>query len=327
MRTKIVYVLVSSEHDIYLEQAYVSMSSVRYYMPDAYIVLVTDVATAETFEGTRESKVSIANEIIKVDLDAKKYNAQKRSRLLKTSVRNYVQGDYIFIDTDTIIVKPLDDIDNISTDIAACWDTHSLAKSSPFYYMTLRDGRKLNWDIEHEEEYFNSGVIYVKDSETSRKFYELWHKNLQEGYKYGVTMDQPSFAKTNSEMGHIIRRLPDVWNCQLKYGIKYLKDAKIVHYLTTNRSHNKSKQLFVLNDADVFDRQRKNAELDETILKTIKDPFYGLADVTHCFAGDDVLYFSTILYDFTRSLYKTRSAKVLEFLIRVYCKIKRIFCR
>lgn len=41
MKTKIVYVIISSDDDIYLEQAYISMFSAKYYMPDCHIKLTS----------------------------------------------------------------------------------------------------------------------------------------------------------------------------------------------------------------------------------------------------------------------------------------------
>ena len=55
MRTKLLYVLVSSKDDIYLEQAYVSMYSAKFYMPDCHIVLLTDNISNETFTGLRKN--------------------------------------------------------------------------------------------------------------------------------------------------------------------------------------------------------------------------------------------------------------------------------
>lgn len=170
MKTKLLYVVVSSPKDIYLEQAYVSMFSARFHMPDAHITLLTDRATDDSFVGVRKDMLKFVNEKIVVNLDTQKYNAQKRSRLLKTNVRNHVSGDFLFIDSDTIVTRPFYEVDDIKTDIAACWDTHSLAKTSPFYYMTLRDGRKLSWPIENEEYFFNIGVIYVKETRLTYKF-------------------------------------------------------------------------------------------------------------------------------------------------------------
>lgn len=50
MKTKVAYVVVSSPNDIYLEQAYVSMFSLKHHMPDAYIVLLTDRLTSESLK-------------------------------------------------------------------------------------------------------------------------------------------------------------------------------------------------------------------------------------------------------------------------------------
>lgn len=40
MKTKIIYVLVSNENDCYLEQALVSIYSLRLYNPDANLLLL-----------------------------------------------------------------------------------------------------------------------------------------------------------------------------------------------------------------------------------------------------------------------------------------------
>lgn len=324
MKTKILYVLVSSQRDCYLEQAYVSMRSVKHHMPDAHIVLLTDTATMGTCTGLRGEKMAIANEVIVIDLDAQTYNAQQRSRLLKTNSRNYVQGDYLYIDTDTIITKPLHEIDTIESDLAACWDTHTTAKASPFYGLTLRDGRKLGWPVEHEEYYFNGGLMYAKDSPKAHEFYTLWHKNLQEGWKLGVMMDQPSLAKTNYMLGHVIDVLPEIWNCQLIYGMKFLRDAKIVHYLITSYADDSGERLFIMNDRNVFDRLAQTNELDDRILQSFDDPFCGLPNVTQCLAGADMHYLHSQLFDLTRRLKGSAMEGILLFGLRAYFKLRRM---
>ena len=143
MKTKILYVLVSSEKDIYLEQAYISMYSAKYYMPDAHITLLTDKATNETFHGIRAKEIEYVDETVVVDLDITKFNAQQRSRQLKTNARNYVDGDYLYIDVDTIIVKPLYEIDEVEYSMAACWDTHSDFESNPYRWLALEHGKLL----------------------------------------------------------------------------------------------------------------------------------------------------------------------------------------
>ena len=304
MNTKIVYVLVSSENDIYLEQAYISMYSLKYYMPKSTITLITDRQTAETLHGNREKETKYVDEWVIVDLDGNRLNAQQRSRQLKTSTRNRIDGDFLFIDCDTIVVRPLDAIDNTKIEIAACKDTHCKLVNNPYRGMHLRDGHKLNWPIDNEEDYFNTGVIFVKDTCQTRDFYKRWNENLNLGYPKNVYMDQPSFAKTNFEMGHIVQQLPDIWNCELKHGIRYLKDAKIVHYLCTNPSVHQNQQLFLLNEKDSLLEIKRSGIINDTIKSIVEDPFCGLAEVTHCFSGEDLFFFQTPAYNYLRQHYK-----------------------
>ena len=153
MKTKIVYVLVSSSRDIYLEQAYISMYSVKYYMPDAYIILLVDKQTEETLVDVRKKETKYVDEIISVSIKGN-YTPQQRSRILKTSVRKYIVGDFLFLDTDTIVVKPLSEIDYIEADIAACWDSHTTFDLNPYRSICIEHGKILQWPIEKEKNLF-----------------------------------------------------------------------------------------------------------------------------------------------------------------------------
>ena len=325
MKTKIVYVLVSSDSDIYLEQAYVSMYSLKFYMPESHIVLLTDVQSEKTFVGIRKQELKYVDELVTVDLGGECLTAQQRSRLLKTGVRLYVTGDFLFVDCDTIITRPLKDVDDIDADIAACWDSHALLHESPQYLKVIKDCREIGVNVQEEEFYFNSGVIYVRDNEITRLFYEKWQTSMKESQKVGVNMDQPSFAKTNIQMKHIVKRLDDVWNCELKYGIRFLKDAKIVHYLCTNHSHNKDTQFFIMNDYTVLAEIKKTGTIPLDICDTIRDPFCGIAKVTHCFAGVDVFFFETTGFHILRSLYDTRFFSFSVFVLRIINKLNSYF--
>lgn len=322
MKTKLVYVLVSSEKDIYLEQAYVSMLSAKHHMPTVHITLLTDSKTKESFFGTREKESSIADEIIAVEIDPS-FSAQKRSRLLKTNVRNYVQGDFLFIDCDTIVVKPLDDIDEIDVDIAACWDTHVPFKDNPYRSMCIELGTKLGWPIENETEYYNSGVIFARDTPTAHTFFAKWNENYQKGTLKKIFMDQPSLAMTNYELGHQIKTLPDSWNCEFKHGSRYFKDAKIVHYLCTNENNGKMPP-FLLNEKQVLLEIKKTGKITAQIEKIFDNPSEGIAPLTCLISGSDVLFFDDPLIVFFRSWYDRykRTYKAISFIVSVYSLVK-----
>ena len=128
--TKIIYVLVSNENDCYLEQALVSIYSLRLYNPDANLLLLVDEETSRTLEnGIRKLILNYVSKLVIVDVPFH-YSKQQKSRYIKTSLRSQVIGDFLFIDCDTIINEELKDIDNLSCEIAAVPDCHLSIKYS-----------------------------------------------------------------------------------------------------------------------------------------------------------------------------------------------------
>ena len=97
MKTKILYVLVSSEADVYLEQALVSAYSARRHNPDAVLTLLSDTDTLRSLPQRSPLLDSLFQEKVPVDFGAD-VPPMTRSRLLKTGMRNYVDGDFLYID-------------------------------------------------------------------------------------------------------------------------------------------------------------------------------------------------------------------------------------
>lgn len=298
------------------------MYSARMQMPECHITLLTDEKTAESFEGIRKEETKYADEIIAVALDPD-LPAQKRSRLLKTNARNYVDGDFLFIDCDTIVVKDLSVIDDNNSILSACWDSHSDFAHNPYRKFCISHVKEFGVDISNETVYFNSGVILAKDTDLTREFYKRWNENYLKGYEKGVSMDQPSLEVTNLEFGYPLQKLAPEWNCELKHGIRYLKDAYIVHYLCTNPSRSNDQQLFLLNEKDVFLKVKKTGEIPPEIIEVIKDPFKGLAEVTHCFAGKEIDFFNTRTYLYYISQFlKKEETMPMERLLSFYSNTK-----
>jgi len=321
METKVVYVLTSNPQDIYLEQFYVSVLSLRKRNKDCEVNLFIDNLTANTLVGFREKMSSVADKIHTITFDPCISN-QEKSRLLKTSVRNYIDGDFIFIDCDTIIIKPIDEIDSFNMEMAACFDSHSEFIANPYRKGCLEHGRLLNWPIEDEEEYFNSGIIFVKDTPMTRKFYKLWNTNWKEGAKIGVKMDQPSFAKTNYELNHFVQRLPDDWNCELKHGITCFNSAKIIHYLCTNINRAGDNQIFLLHNRSVFDKLKTEEKLPLEIEKCIENWNLGLQSPTQIISGFDLKLHHSLSYIVLKKLFNTKFFSIIESLLSFANKLK-----
>ena len=312
MKTKVLYVLVSGPGDLYLGQAFVSMYSVKRHTPGAHIVLLTDHVSDRTFAGPRAELLRYVDEKVVIDLP-EDLTAQERSRLLKTGMGLYVGGDFLYVDCDTVIVRPLDSIDGIPFRLAAVRDAHCAFRDSPYREANLHAGARLGWPVEGEDRYFNGGVMLVREDAQTRAFFQGWQDNLRACWKVGLWMDQPALAKTDFEQGHPLQELPDGWNCQLKHGIKYLKEAFVVHYLTTNPSE----KLFLLNDPSVLEAVQ-GGELSEAILRTVEDPFEGIASCTHTLCGEELYLLRTRRYRCLRKHFRRGRFSLAEWLLKVY---------
>jgi lipopolysaccharide biosynthesis glycosyltransferase len=231
MKTKLVYVLTCSHDDDYIEQALVAVYSARYHNPDAHIVLLTDDKTDKLLVGMRGELLYYVTEKIVVPFDADK-NMHYRSRWLKTSVRKLIKGDYLFIDCDTITMCDLSHIEQLDAEIAMCRDENvNIADEDYTAAKPMIDNCAIiGFDITKEKYYFNSGVMYVRDTETTHKLYDRWHELWQKGVKQGINLDQPTFAKANIEMGHVVELMEDRWNCIVPTQIEEIYSAYILHF-------------------------------------------------------------------------------------------------
>jgi hypothetical protein len=237
MKTKIVYVVVSDETDIYLEQALLSIFSLRKYNPNAYVELVVDKITYNTIIGKRSEIKKYVNNITTIDVPAK-YNKGPKSRWLKTNLRNLIEGDYLFIDNDTIITDTLDEIDKFDGIIWAVKDKHAPVEQNKDKDKLLLWSKQDGWTYSDDLKYFNSGVMYVRDSDFTHDFYREWNKRWQIcTTKYSRYYDQSPLAATNEFYHYPIKELAGEWNCQPTNGIAFLYKAKIMHYWGYNRKY------------------------------------------------------------------------------------------
>lgn len=225
---KIVYSIVSSKDDFYLEQLLLSVKSLLYYNFNIDIIVVCDKDTNDGFVGSRAKILNTVAKIIVVDVPTT-YSKIQKSRYIKTNLREVVEGDFLFIDTDTVICGSLMGIDRISADIAMCADLNEGIKLTDSN--TINRCRQAGFPDMGNKPYFNSGVMFVRDTPMAHKFYEGWHKQWLFSVANGVPQDQPSMNFTNSSMGNVVTQLPDEWNCQIYFnGWDCLPKAKILHY-------------------------------------------------------------------------------------------------
>lgn len=304
MNTKIVYVLTSSESDFYVEQTRISVESLRMHSPGAYIVLVIDSDTDKVLNGIGGELRKLVDEIIVAHTPVGYTNVQK-SRYIKTSLRGLVRGDFLFVDSDTVIAAPLDSIDDVDASVAAVKDKHMPINLHNCGNLIQSWANVIGWQITQEDNiYFNSGVFFVKDDKTAHTLYKRWHEIWKESNRVGMGIDQPSLGKANAEIGYVIKELPGVWNCQiLENGLKYLSEAKIIHFFSSTLDNRGENAAYKLKDVRLYERIRNNGKIPEDIMNMLRFPKQAFKDRIVLLTDDEIELRSTPLYNKLKTLY------------------------
>lgn len=231
MNTQIVYVLVSRESDLYLEELWTSLFSLRHFNKDCIVTVLVDLETSVRIDAQKDLR-KLINKLIIVDVP-QKYPSKERSRYIKTNLRNLIDGDFLFIDTDTVICGPLDDIDSLDVkNIAMVPELHGPFREHLTYKYTVQDTNRIfNVDVTDSPFWFNSGCMLVRDNQFTRDFFFDWNKNWKySAFKKNNSSDQRALLKTDYDYGYIIECLPDIYNSQVAMSMKWFYDAKIIHF-------------------------------------------------------------------------------------------------
>ena len=226
MNTKLVYVLTSNGHDEISAMLLMSLYSLRRYNQEmvAEVVMDTDTCQALTANNSAILQMAACN-VVNVPAE---YNVMQRSRYLKTNLRRIITGDFMYIDSDTIICDALEDLDHLSAELAMVPDQNNDAPQYDEGQLELN--RQAGFDAAGQP-YYNGGVILAKDTPLVHEFFDLWFDLWKQSLKRGVSKDQPALCEANKRLGHPIQVLNGVWNFQLlnRY-LHFLPIAHIMHY-------------------------------------------------------------------------------------------------
>lgn len=316
MNTQIVYVLVSSETDFFYEQTLISATSLLIHNPETRIILVTDDKTDRTLCGSRNSLLDIVAKKVVVPMPDSVPN-KERSRRLKTRLREIIEGDYLYIDSDTIICESLKEVDSFVFPIGMVWDgNHKFNRIKD--YIVVQRASSLGYDVSNEMEYFNGGVMFVKDCKESHEFCQTWYEEYLKSEAKGLVFDQPPLMITNMKHNHLIQAVDGSFNCQLFMGgFPVFAYSKILHFFNAFGVVN----CFRYSSIEFlhYIKQEGQISLDEIEkLKYAKQCFDGDIVLLH---DTDINYYRSVLFHvFSRSKVMFR---FLEYMGKAYIKIFR----
>ncbi|GHU16222.1 hypothetical protein FACS1894163_05160 [Spirochaetia bacterium] len=285
---KYVYVLTCSENDLYYEQFFLSVTSLRLYNTEAVIIVLLDGRTKAVLSGKRTGYEHIVSEI-KIIPVPEEFSQKESSRWIKTSINDYVDGNFLFIDCDTVITGSLEYDFPPDIKIGAILDNHTMLQDHRIKDHIIKENIDLNFTyIKKRQNYFNSGVIYFQESPESIALFKKWHELWLLGLKRGCSQDQPAFNQADYELGNIISIIGGEWNCQIGYGgLQYFANAKIIHYFSTELSLFAAPYSLASNK--ILSSIKESGIIDDTILLKIKNPFSEFEPNARIFSDIQVL--------------------------------------
>ncbi len=260
-----IYVVTTDGNNYLEEQAYLSQCSLKYFNPDAKIYTLTDQDTFEYLNKKQDCLLKKTSELIKTDCPPE-FTMKQRSRFLKLTMREYFNGNFIFIDSDTIVCEVLSELEDLSCSVAMVYDLHIPYKNNLFLQgKTSAKIRKSKLNYEPEK-YFNSGLIYTKDDEISHTFFREAFNAWKSYQSKDFCIDQVAFNFANHKMNYIIKELDGIYNCQVtENGLRYISAAKMIHYFSSTKNAS-----FLLADKDILKEIRSIKQIPENVLKMIE---------------------------------------------------------
>jgi lipopolysaccharide biosynthesis glycosyltransferase len=315
---KYLYVLISDASDLYYEQALLSVVSLRNRMPDAFISLLTDDISAETLKNKRSYIHNLINELKAVSI-SQTLSKIGRSRWLKTSMRQHIEGDFLYIDCDTIIADDLSNIEKLEITLGAVLNSHCLFEDDFYRKEAMELNKKLDFSNPETNKFFNGGMLFCRDTQQTHEFFSEWHRLWRYSISKKVTLDQPSLNQANRNFGHVITELDGMWNCQIAYGgVSYLTNAKIIHYFGIG----KEQKPYILGNRDILQSIQKNGIVSDDILDKLQNAKTLFHNTARLLSDRNIL--AVIDSTLFRFLVKISGKKLFGFINALFVIISRI---
>ena len=268
MKTKIVYALAATTEETFFEELWASIYSLRIYEPEREVVLCCDEPTALHVKSFPQLE-DLITKIVVVPVDAK-YNKMQRSRVIKTTLRELVEGNFLYVDGDTIFTGTLEEIDSFMYDVAAVPEFNVPLAKYIYRDICINKVKQIyGIDISDAERQHNGGVIYAADTPIAHELYRRWHENWKSPSNLGQrSADQPPLMKADKDMGYIVEELPGIYNCQLAMSVEHFYNAKIIHFIHFNLLPMPNNPFL---DRSIYEKIREKGDITPEISEIIRN--------------------------------------------------------
>lgn len=227
-KLQIAYVLCTDRTD-YLHHLAASTALTRTTLPACEMVCVMDRRTRRLARASGIRLQDWVDHIILVKTPHR--DPLLRSRYLKTTLRSHLEGDYLYLDIDAIVVDPGLAEKLECSCIAASQNRDHVDRTGEFPpHIGNSIYRPMGWEHPFLP-YVNSGVMYCRDTPECHALYRRWHELWNEQVKRTKRhLDQPALNRAIRESPGSLRLMPPEFNPPVDVGPEFETGAWVYHY-------------------------------------------------------------------------------------------------
>jgi hypothetical protein len=230
------YALATDGERDYPDMVMVSALSLRRIYPTSKITILTD---DDSLPGLGCALAHLAENGAQIrSVGQFSGTPRMRSRFVKTQVRNVIDGDFLYLDADTVAIRNFDGLFACRAPLSAAIDRNCVDPRGGFPAWVIPDFVRLGW--RHPTRcYLNAGVVLWRDCEDARALGKLWHENwLHYSRSVDNPADQPSFNHSIDLLGIAPKIMDDAFNARVGVLPEFAKGACIYHLLSGDERAN-----------------------------------------------------------------------------------------
>jgi hypothetical protein len=234
MSITVAYALTTNALDEHAGLNLLSALSVKFHNPEARILVVCDRSSAKALAVKCHPLREVCDSVIAVDTP--EMDPSFRNRFVKTRLRHFIHGTFLYLDGDTIVRGSLQPIFERHLEMGSVPNHNGLGVASEIPYEERQAFERMQWALPSRY-YVNGGVHLFADNARVRRFFDTWHENwLQSASVTGRHFDQPALNATLDRSDIQFGWLPHECNAQVHARPATARGALIWH--SYNSGHN-----------------------------------------------------------------------------------------
>jgi hypothetical protein len=224
---QVCYIVVSTGWDRHSQMAWVSAHAARRQEPNARIIMVIEGTVPGADEEMQRRFAGVADLVVSKQAAAPTPVA--KSRVHKMLLRDYVRGDFLYVDSDTLAVAPFADVLQCSGEVGVVADFNFDIRNGWFPKDVEQPFRELGWEYPLPYQ-VNAGVIFMRDTPAVHAFAREWLSRFEASTVLPHVWDQMTFnsALFATKVPHVV--LPHGYNAIIVKRNYRFRSAKILHF-------------------------------------------------------------------------------------------------